>query len=132
MSKPSPYNTPDYVELYVRLGGAPVVERAAGGFCDALLSDRRLATFFAGIDRAKLRARIIAFFTMALGGPNAYDGRDLRNAHAGARDWGLTDAHLDIALQHCAEAFAAAGASPALVQEVGSYLQSMRDDILGL
>jgi hemoglobin len=132
MSTSSPYNRPDYVELYERLGGATAVERGAGAFCDALLAERSLATFFAGINRVKLRANMTAFFTMVFGGPNAYEGRDLRTAHAGARAWGLGEAHMNTAIRLCAEAFAGVGAAPPLVKEIESYLQSMRDDILGL
>ena len=132
MSKRSPYNKPDYVELYVRLGGAPVVERAATDFCVALLKEPAFASFFADVDAQKLRANMIAFFNMCCGGPNLYDGRDMRSAHASARASGLGETHLDVAERLCHAAFIEAGAPPALADEVGLYLRSMRDDILGL
>jgi hemoglobin len=132
MSKRSPYNTPDYVELYVRLGGAPVVEHAAEKFCEGLLNEPSLAPYFSGIDAAKLCANLIAFFSMISGGPNRYEGRDMRTAHAGARIKGLSEAHLDIAERLCRAAFVEAGAGPAFADEIGLYLRSMRDDILGL
>jgi hemoglobin len=132
MSRRSPYNRSDYIELYTRLGGALVIERAAILFCDALINEPALAAYFVAIDQQKLRANMIAFFAMVCGGPNAYAGRDLRTAHAAARGQGLSEAQMDIAMRLGRDAFAAAGAVPDLVQEVALYLQSMRDDILGL
>ena len=120
-----------YVELYERLGGAPIVTRAVTAFQAALLDDPQLKPFFQGVDTAKLLAGQIAFFTMIFGGPNAYDGLDMRRAHAPARAKGLTDRHLEAAIGHFRAALAAQAVAPTLVTEAESYLQSMRDDIVG-
>ena len=120
-----------YVELYERLGGEPVITRAVTGFQTAMLADPDLKPFFQGVDTAKLLARQLAFFTMIFGGPNAYDGLDMRRAHAPARAKGLTDQHLEAAIGHFRTALAAQGIEPALVIEAQSYLQSMRDDMIG-
>ena len=121
----------DYVELYERLGGAPVLEAAVIAFHRALAQDTRLLPFFEGVDTARLLRHMTTFFTMAYGGPNTYDGLDLRRAHAPARARGLNDSHLEIAIAHFRTAFAAQNVAPALIAEAESYLQSMRDDILG-
>lgn len=121
-----------YIELYDRLGGAPVLERAVRRFHEAVFGDAQLAPLLAGLDAARLLPPMTAFFTMIYGGPNAYDGPDLRNAFAPLRAKGLTDAHLETAIGHFRTALAAQGASPALITEAESYLQSMRDDMLGL
>jgi len=121
-----------YVELYDRLGGAPVLEPAVRAFHAAMTGDARLRTFFEGVDTQRLLAAQIAFFTMIFGGPNAYEGLDLRRAHAPLVTRGLDDSHLEIAIGHFRAALAAQGVAPGLVTEAESYLQSMRDDILGL
>jgi hemoglobin len=120
-----------YVELYERLGGVAVLERAVSGFQAALIGDARLKPFFDGIDTARLLAHQTAFFVMAFGGPNRYDGLDLRRAFAPLRAGGLDDTHLGLAIAHFRAALDAQGVLPALVTEAESYLQSMRDDILG-
>jgi len=120
-----------YVELYERLGGAPVLTRAVEAFQAAMFDDERTGPFFRGVDGAQLLARQIAFFTMAFGGPNTYDGLDMRRAHAPVRGGGFHDGHIEIAIAHFRNALAAQGIEPALVMEAESYLQSMRDDILG-
>jgi hemoglobin len=120
-----------YVELYERLGGAKVLEPAIRAFLTAMTQDPRLAPYFEGVDTQRLFRAQVAFFTMAFGGPNTYEGLDLRRAHAPLRARGLDDGHLEIAIGHFRDALTAQGVSPALVAEAESYLQSMRDDILG-
>jgi hemoglobin len=121
----------DYVELYERLGGAPVLGAAIAAFHAAMTQDARLKVFFEGNGNAQLLNRLTTFFTMAYGGPNTYEGLDMRRAHAGARAQGLDDGHLEIAIAHFRAALAAQNIAPALIAEAESYLQSMRDDILG-
>ena len=120
-----------YVELYDRLGGAPVIEAAITAFHRAIIGDPQLKRFFGDVDAAHLLRALISFFTMAFGGPNLYEGLDLRRAHAPLRQRGLDDGHLEIAIAHFRDTLAAQGVAPALVTEAESYLQSMRDDILG-
>ena len=43
----------------------------------------------------RLRGMQKAFLTMALGGEDAYTGRDLTSAHAGLVERGLNDSHFD-------------------------------------
>lgn len=121
-----------YVELYDRLGGAPVLERALTAFHAAVTRDPQLKPLLEGYDTAQLLPLGISFFTMIFGGPNTYDGLDMRRAHAPLRARGLDDSHLEIGVAHFREALAAQGLAPALVSEAESYLQAMRDDILGL
>lgn len=46
-----------------------------------MLADEITAPFFANTDMEKQRARQKQFITMVTGGPNAYEGVDMRTAH---------------------------------------------------
>lgn len=46
-----------------------------------MLSDDITAPFFANTDMEKQRARQKQFITMVTGGPNVYEGVDMRTAH---------------------------------------------------
>ena len=54
-------------------------------FYQRVLDDPELSGFFDGVDMSRLRAHQRAFVTAALGGPELFVGRSLRNAHAGLR-----------------------------------------------
>ena len=47
------------------------------------VAERLIAPFFAGIDLGRLRRHQAAFLAAALGGPDAYPGAPLREAHRG-------------------------------------------------
>ncbi len=46
-----------------------------------MLSDDRVKDFFANTDMKKQRERQTQFITMACGGPNKYEGEDMKKAH---------------------------------------------------
>jgi hemoglobin len=46
-----------------------------------VLADATLSAFFLGVDIERLKKTQEGFFAMALGGPNAYSGRSLHDAH---------------------------------------------------
>lgn len=70
------------ISLYDRLGGAPAIQAATELFYRKVSADPLLSYYFDEVDMDRQVAKQTAFLTMALGGPNEYCGRDLRNAHA--------------------------------------------------
>lgn len=60
--------------------------------------------FFETSDMAQLRARQGMFISMLLGGRVVYTGKDIRAAHAPAREQGLNDGHFDRFLRHYRDA----------------------------
>lgn len=130
--KLSPYNRPDYVELYQRLGGADTVRRLGREFSAALRSDPRLDAYFTDVDGEHLATQHESFFVMIFGGPHHYGGLDLRRAHERPRKRGLSNAQIEIAITHFRSVLQRNGIATALADEAESYLQSMRDDILGV
>ena len=47
-----------------------------------MLKDPRVNTFFKATDMQKQKKKQSAFITMLTGGPNKYDGKDMKEAHA--------------------------------------------------
>ena len=77
--------------LYDDIGGAPAVRAALDAFYPRVLADATLSPFFLGVDIERLKKTQEGFFAMALGGPSAYTGRSLPDAHARTRQRGVND-----------------------------------------
>lgn len=114
--------------LYDRLGGSEAVHAATELFYRKVLADPMLAAYFDDVDMDGQIAKQAAFLTMALGGPNAYTGRDLRSAHASLP--GLTDAHVDAVIGHLAQTLRDLGVADDDVAAAGAVAGSVRDDVL--
>lgn len=116
--------------LYDRLGGAPAITAAAELFYRKVLSDDRIAHFFDDVDMERQVAKQAAFLAMALGGPNAYTGQDLRAAHAGLVARGLSDVHFDAVLENLAATLQELGVAKAEIAEAAGIAASVRPEVL--
>jgi|SRR5450755_364456 hemoglobin len=114
--------------LYDRLGGAPAISVATEIFYRKVLADPALVRYFDDVDMDGQVAKQAAFLCMALGGPSAYTGRDLRMAHAPLS--GLTDRHVDLVIDYLAETLRELGVPEADIAAVGATADSVRGDIL--
>ena len=114
--------------LYDRIGGSPAIEAATEIFYRKVLGDPLLAGYFDDVDMDRQIAKQAAFLTMALGGPNAYTGRDLRSAHAALT--GIGDEHVDLVIAHLADTLRELGVNEQDIGAAGAIADSVRDDIL--
>lgn len=84
--------------LYDSIGGADALRVAVDRFYLKVLGDPQLAPHFEGKDVSAIKRHQVLLLTTVLGGPEAYDGRDLGRAHAGlaitGADYDRTVAHL--------------------------------------
>ncbi|MBB5869484.1 hemoglobin [Allocatelliglobosispora scoriae] len=84
--------------MFEEIGGSEAVEEAVRRFYERLLADPQTAEFFDGIDIEVLRQHQVALLTTVLGGPDAYSGRELSQAHAHlsitSDDYARVGAHL--------------------------------------
>ncbi|MCI5148934.1 MAG: group 1 truncated hemoglobin [Candidatus Electrothrix sp. MAN1_4] len=117
--------------LYEQLGGEAAVIAAVDGFYDKVLADDRVNGFFEGVNMDRQRAMQTAFLTFAFGGPNAYEGKDLRAAHAHLVAKGLNDTHFDVILEHLGTTLKELGVPDDLIGQAAGVANSVRDDILG-
>ena len=116
------------VSLYDRLGGDEAIQPVTEAFYKKVLADEALAPFFAFVNMERLIGMQTSFLTMALGGPSSYNGRSLRDAHAGLRD--LSDEHFDQVVTHLAQTLKEFGVSDNDISEVGAVAESVRGDVL--
>jgi hemoglobin len=101
-------------------------------FYKKVLADELTKPFFAALDMTAQSRKQVAFMTWALGGPNEYRGRPLREAHANlVRDKGLTDAHFDRVAEHLAATLRELGVAPNLIDEAIATVASTRGEVLG-
>jgi hemoglobin len=113
---------------YDRIGGAPAVIAVVGDFYGRVLADPDLAPYFDGVDLVRLRRHQVLLVSQVLGGPAEYDGRELRDAHAGMD---ITGAHFFMVVAHLVGAMESAGVPDQIVQRVVEALGSTRGDIVG-
>jgi hemoglobin len=115
--------------LYEELGGAPAISAVVDEFYERVLGDTSLAPMFGGVDLERLRRHQVRFFAFALGGPNVYRGRSMREAHAGMN---ITEAQFGAVAGHLTEAMAACGVSPVLIETVIGQVAQLQGDVVGL
>lgn len=112
---------------YEALGGRGAVAALVRELYLRVLADATVAAYFAHANVEQLESHQAAFLTEALAGPAAYEGRSMREAHAGR---GITDKAFDRLLAHLVEALAAINAREELVQAVVANLEPLRSEIV--
>lgn len=118
------------VSLYDRLGGRAVIDAAIGAFYFNVLDDERVSGFFRDVDMVKLIAHQRQFFTVAFGGPDAYQGLNPESAHRHlAEEQGLGDEHFDAMLDILRLTFNDLGIAPTLVDEAIVVAEIMRSEV---
>lgn len=117
--------------LYERIGGAAAVDAAVDLFYFKVLDDDRINHFFKDVDMDRQRAKQKAFLTMALGGPSAYTGQDMRRGHAHLVQQGLGDAHFDAVVENLGATLQELNVPGELIAEAAALVESTRKDVLG-
>lgn len=117
--------------LYEQLGGAAAVDAAVDIFYRKVLGDYRINRFFDNSDMEKQAAKQKAFLTMAFGGPNNYNGTDMRTAHARLVKMGLNDSHFDAVMEHLGATMAELNVPAELIAKAAAIAESTRADVLG-
>jgi len=113
--------------LYEKIGGASTVEAVVEDFYNRILADKVLLGFFADTDMDRQKQSQTAFITMALGGPNNYDGKPMKEAHAGM---GITELHFDKVTTYLAQALRSAGIGHEEVREVVVAMAPLKTQVV--
>lgn len=79
--------------LFEKYGGFDTFTQVVSNFYQKVLDSEELEHYFRGVNMDSLMAHQTNFIAKALGGPDAYEGRDLRQAHI----------NLDITIPHFQE-----------------------------
>ena len=117
--------------LYERIGGEAAVTAAVELFYEKVLADERIKHFFEGIDMARQSGMQKKLLTFVFGGPNTYDGRSLKDAHAHLLARGLNDSHFDAVAENLQSTLSELKVAKTQIREVMTIVGSVRDDILG-
>lgn len=113
--------------IYDAIGGETALIAVVDDFYKRVLADTQLAPFFAGANMNKLKGRQVDFFSVALGGPHAYEGQPMRAVHAGR---GISQADFDKVAGHLADALTAAGVPGELVTQIIAAIAPLAGDIV--
>lgn len=112
---------------YDQLGGAPVIAEAVDRFYVRLVNDPELVGYFAATDLPRLKRHQVLLLSQVLGGPAAYEGRSLAEAHQGM---GVTGEHYDKVSGHLLSVLAEMGAPAEIAKAVADTLAAVRADIV--
>lgn len=116
--------------LFEQLGGAAAVDAAVDVFYRKVLTDDRISHFFTDVDMDTQIAKQKAFLTMAFGGPNRYEGKDLRNAHAHLVKRGLNGDHFNAVGENLAATLQELKVPQPLIDQVMAIAVGARADVL--
>jgi hemoglobin len=100
--------------IYEQIGGQEALAAVVDDFYERVLADAELAPFFTGTSMPRLKGMQVEFFAAALGGPDEYRGRSMKDVHRGR---GVAQHHFDLVAKYLVDALLAAGV-PAETTEV--------------
>jgi hemoglobin len=106
---------------------ADAVSRGVNLFLQRMNDDPKLAWAFEGIDEAGLQRHALAFVVAALGGPDLYLGRGLREAHA---RFALRNEHFDAAVDHLLDSLRNVGISDGVTSDLAARLEPLRSQVV--
>ena len=113
--------------IYDAIGGEPALIAVVDDFYVRVVGDPELAGFFAGTNMNKLKGRQVEFFAAALGGPSAYTGASMRQAHQGR---GIAQKHFDLVAGHLVAALGAAGVPEKIIGQIVGAVAPLAKDIV--
>lgn len=119
------------MSLYTDLGGDEALVVALDAFYVKVLADPRVSGYFENVDVERVKHAQRDFLAMAFGGPNRYEGRDLRAAHARARRRGLDDEGYEVFMGHFRTTLEDLGVDEPRILEVMAIADSGKDEVLG-
>jgi hemoglobin len=113
--------------LYERIGGEAAVEAAVDVFYRKVLADDRISHYFESVDMDTQRSKQKAFLTFAFGGPHAYQGKDMRTAHA---KMNLSEADFAAVMENLGATLKELNVPDELIGEAAGIANSVKSDVL--
>ncbi len=117
------------MSLYDELGGAAAIDAAVDIFYRKVLADDRVSEFFDTTDMEAQHAKQKAFLTVALGGPNNYTGKDMREAH---KHMNLNEGHFNAVAEDLIATLEELDVPQAKIDEVIAVVATTKNDVLNL
>jgi hemoglobin len=122
-------NKPVEEPLYYRLGGAPAVQAVVGDFLTRVKADPKINGYFlnASLDAQHLSDCLVKQIGEATGGPEKYDCKSMKAAHA---DLGISKQDFDDLVGHLTDALTAAKVDAKDIDTIAGVLLPMESDIV--
>jgi hemoglobin len=117
--------TPD--AMYQSIGGDAGLTEVVDVFYNRLWSDPSLRHYFDGIDRDALKGHQRMFLTYVLGGPEAYEGRPLPEAHRGLN---ITDEAFDEVANHLRLTLEEVDVDRSLISIILGFVEGVRPQVV--
>jgi hemoglobin len=117
------------MSIFDQIGGPPAVTAAVDDFYRRVLGDPELAAYFDGIDLKRLKSHQRAFIAAAIGGPDPYLGRSMREAHA---PFDIQPAHFDRVVGHLVDTLTGLGVDGPTIEAIGAKLVPLKGEIAPL
>jgi hemoglobin len=114
------------MSIFDTIGGQAAVVATVDEFYDRVLGDPHLQPYFEGRDIKRLKGHQRGFIAAAVGGPQLYSGRSMREAHASLN---IVPAHFDLVVGHLVDALTALGVPGDVIAQIGATLAPLRDEI---
>ncbi|KAF4729376.1 hypothetical protein FOZ63_006307, partial [Perkinsus olseni] len=113
--------------LYKRLGEADGIRDFVDRVYDLLIGDKRMVSYFEGKNLDGIKKAQLVYITALLGGPKAWQGRDLAEIHSGL---GIDDYGFDCFTMNCEKALNAMGVDEDTIDEIVVTMEPLRDEVL--
>ena len=118
----------DADSLYTRIGGDAAINAAVDLFYTKVLADEKVNDFFSDINMKKQHKMQKQFIAAALGGPEPYTGRSMKDAH---KDLDLTEEDFGAIAGHLQATLTELKVDPAVIAEVMGAIGGLKGDVLG-
>ncbi len=115
------------MSVFDQIGGPPAVTAAVDDFYRRLIADPELTPYFDGVDMNRLKGHQRSFIAAAIGGPEPYLGRSMRDSHAPLN---IQPAHFDRVVGHLVETLNDLGVSGSIIEQIGAKLAPLRDEVV--
>lgn len=113
--------------IYERIGGEEALVAVVDDFYERVLADAELAPFFRGTSMPRLKGMQVAFFAAALGGPDEYRGRSMKDVHRGR---GIGRHHFELVAKYLTDSLLAAGVPEATAETIIGAIAPLSADIV--
>ena len=113
--------------LFAKLGGTPTIEAVVEAFYGRVLADPELAPFFANTNMVWQKMRQVQFFTQAMGGPQIYKGKGMREAH---KKMQIEARHFHLVAGHLIETLKSFEVSQADITSIVALVAPLESDIV--
>ena len=113
--------------IYQQIGGQEALVAVVDAFYGRVMADAELAPFFAGTSMPRLKGMQVEFFAAALGGPDEYRGRTMKDVHRGR---GIARHHFDLVAKYLTDSLLAAGVPAETTEAIIGAIAPLSEEIV--